>query len=46
MFKLLGTPAHDKKHVIYDAGHVLVEARSQHAADVLAWLDRYLGPVQ
>ncbi len=46
MFKFLGTPADHKKYVVYDAGHGLVEARSQYAAEVLAWLDRYLGPVQ
>ena len=46
MFERLSTPAGQKKHVVYDAGQVLVEARSQYAAEVLAWLDRYLGPVQ
>jgi dienelactone hydrolase len=46
MYRFLGTPAHDKKHVVYDAGHVLVEARSQYTAEVLAWFDKYLGPVQ
>jgi serine/threonine protein kinase/formylglycine-generating enzyme required for sulfatase activity/dienelactone hydrolase len=46
MFSLLGTPADQKKHVVYEAGHGLVEARSQMAAEVLAWLDKYLGPVQ
>jgi pimeloyl-ACP methyl ester carboxylesterase len=45
MFRLLGGPADQKKHVVYDAGHVLVEARSQMAAEVLAWLDTYLGTV-
>jgi serine/threonine protein kinase/dienelactone hydrolase len=46
MFRFLGTPADHKKHIVYDAGHGLVEARSQYTADVLAWLDRYLGTVQ
>lgn len=46
MFKFLGTAAGHKKHVVYNAGHGMVKARSQHAAEVLAWLDRYLGPVQ
>jgi hypothetical protein len=32
--------------VVYDAGHGLAEARSQVTAEVLAWLDKYLGPVQ
>jgi formylglycine-generating enzyme required for sulfatase activity/dienelactone hydrolase len=46
MFRFLGTPAADKKHVVYDAGHGLAEARSQVTAEVLAWLDKYLGAVQ
>jgi pimeloyl-ACP methyl ester carboxylesterase len=46
MFKFLGAPAEQKKHVVYDAGHVLVEARSQVQAEILAWLDKHLGPVQ
>jgi len=46
MFKFLGTPADHKKYVVYDAGHGLLDMRSQLATEVLAWLDRYLGPVQ
>ena len=46
MFKFLGTPPDRKKYVVYDAGHVLVEARSQFAAEVLAWFDKHFGPVQ
>ena len=46
MFKFLGTPDHLKKHVLYEAGHAVVEARSQLTADVLAWLDTHLGPVR
>lgn len=46
MFKFLGTPDHLKKHVLYEAGHAVVEARSQLTADVLAWLDAHLGPVR
>jgi eukaryotic-like serine/threonine-protein kinase len=46
MFRFLGTPDQQKKHIVYDAGHGLVEARSQFSADVLAWLDAYLGPVR
>ena len=46
MFTFLGSPADQKKHVVFDAGHVLLEARSQVPAEVLAWLDKYLGPVQ
>jgi dienelactone hydrolase len=46
MFRFLGTPGQEKKHIVYDAGHVLVEARSQLKSDVLAWLDEHLGPVR
>jgi eukaryotic-like serine/threonine-protein kinase len=41
MFKLLGTPAADKRHVIYDGGHVFPFARI--IKDTLEWLDKYLG---
>ncbi len=41
MFRLLGTPAADKRHVIYDGGHVFPFARI--IRDTLEWFDRYLG---
>ena len=41
MFRLLGAPAADKKHVIYEGGHVFPFARV--IKDTLDWLDRYLG---
>jgi predicted esterase len=44
LFKLLGTPAEHKKHVIYEgAGHV--PPRIELVREILDWLDRYLGPV-
>ena len=46
MFRFLGTPADRKKHVVFDAGHNFVEARSQFTAEVLAWFDKHFGPVQ
>ena len=42
-FQLLGTPAQDKRHVLYDAGHDI--PRTELIREVLNWLDRYLGPV-
>ena len=45
LFERLGTPAEHKRHVIFDAGHVADYPRSQTLREVLAWLDRYLGPV-
>ena len=38
----LGTPAEDKKWVVYDGGHSV--PRTQRIRESLAWLDRYLGP--
>jgi len=43
MFRLLGTPAEDKKHVILDSAHDILSLRSQTAREVLDWLDRYFG---
>jgi pimeloyl-ACP methyl ester carboxylesterase len=44
MFVLLGTPAADKKWVVYDGGHFV--PRDQLVKETLAWLDRYLGDVK
>jgi formylglycine-generating enzyme required for sulfatase activity/dienelactone hydrolase len=47
LFRFLGSPVGQKKHVIYPAGHgVLLEKRSQVIRETLDWFDRYLGPVQ
>jgi serine/threonine protein kinase/dienelactone hydrolase len=43
-FKLLGTPAKDKKLFLYDRGHSV--PRTQLAKESLDWMDRYLDPVQ
>jgi dipeptidyl aminopeptidase/acylaminoacyl peptidase len=44
MFTLLGTPAADKRHVVYEGGHVFPFARI--IKDTLDWLDKYLGVPQ
>jgi len=44
MFELLGTPAGQKRHVIYEAGHFV--PRDQLVKETLDWFDRYLGPVK
>ena len=44
MFKLLGTPADQKRSVLYPTGHAA--PRNQLIKEVLDWLDHYLGPVQ
>jgi dienelactone hydrolase len=43
MFRLLGTKADDKRHVLFDGGHV--PGRLAPVKPTLDWLDRYLGPV-
>jgi formylglycine-generating enzyme required for sulfatase activity/predicted esterase len=45
LYERLGTPVEHKRHVIFDAGHVGDYPRGQTVREVLAWLDRYLGPV-
>jgi hypothetical protein len=44
MFERLGTPAKDKRHVVFESGHTNLP-RSETIREVLGWLDRYLGPV-
>jgi hypothetical protein len=44
LFKLLGTPAADKKHLVYEVGHGTVPYREK-VREVLNWLDKYLGAV-
>ena len=43
LFRLLGTPERDKKHVVFDSGHV--PPWPDVVRETLDWLDRYLGPV-
>ena len=43
LFRLLGTPAADKRHALFDGGHVAPQQETMR--EVLAWFDRYLGPV-
>lgn len=45
LFRLLGTPQKDKRHFVFDGGHV--PSRLQRLIrEILDWLDRYLGPVE
>ncbi|MEO8054515.1 MAG: protein kinase [Acidobacteriota bacterium] len=44
LFRLLGTPDKDKKHVIYESGHA--PPRKDFIRESLDWLDKYLGPVK
>ncbi len=44
MFRALGAPSQDKRHVIFDSGHV--PPNELLIKETLDWLDRYLGPVK
>jgi hypothetical protein len=44
MFALLGTPAEDKKNIIYASGHLV--SRTDFMRETLNWYDKYLGPVK
>jgi cephalosporin-C deacetylase-like acetyl esterase len=47
LFESLGTPDEHKDHLTYPTGHVISgESREKMKRDVLAWLDKYLGPVE
>ncbi|HXI21913.1 MAG TPA: dienelactone hydrolase family protein, partial [Gemmatimonadales bacterium] len=43
LYRLLGTPADAKRHVVYDGSHFV--PRVALVRDVTDWLDRWLGPV-
>ena len=45
LFRLLGTPEKDKRHVLFDCGHSLLRTPDA-IRETLDWLDRYLGPVE
>jgi len=45
LFRLLGTPDKDKKHVIYEAGHGDLPYKDV-VRESLDWFDKYLGPVR
>jgi dienelactone hydrolase len=45
LFRLLGTPDRDKKHVVYEAGHGDYP-RAAAVRERLDWLDKYLGQVR
>jgi dienelactone hydrolase/predicted Ser/Thr protein kinase len=44
MFDLLGTPAADKKLILYETDHI--PPITEYIKETLAWLDKYLGPVK
>jgi pimeloyl-ACP methyl ester carboxylesterase len=44
MFRMLGTDQADKRHVVFDGGHIPPHP-NDIVKEILDWLDRYLGPV-
>ena len=44
MFDLLGTPAEEKRLILYETDHV--PPRAEYIKETLAWLDEYLGQVE
>lgn len=45
LFRLLGAPESDKRHVLFDSGHA-PPRKQEVMKEMLDWLDRYLGPVR
>ena len=46
LFELLGTPERHKKHIVFPGEHCLPwEYQEQYHAEIVKWLDQYLGPV-
>jgi dipeptidyl aminopeptidase/acylaminoacyl peptidase len=46
LFRLLGTPEKDKRHVIFETAHDVTVMRADFTREVLNWLDKYLGKVE
>jgi predicted Ser/Thr protein kinase/predicted esterase len=45
LFRMLGTPEADKRHVVFDTPHDISQDKAGLSREVLAWLDKYLGEV-
>jgi len=41
LFRLLGTPEKDKRHVVLEAAHDVMTARTEVVREVLAFLEKY-----
>jgi len=46
LYRLLGPAEKDKKHVVLETAHNVMQLRGQAAREILDWLDRYLGQVR
>ena len=45
LFDRLGTPAADKRHVVFDTPHDVRFRQAELTKEVLSWFDTYLGKV-
>ena len=46
LFRMLGAPAADKRHVVFDTPHDVRLRRGELVSEVLGWYDKYLGKVE
>jgi hypothetical protein len=46
LFRAVGTPDKNKRHVLFDGGHLNVMTQPRMMKEILDWFDRYLGPVE
>jgi cephalosporin-C deacetylase-like acetyl esterase len=46
LFRALGTPEKDKRHILVDGSHTNVMTQPRLMKEILDWFDRYLGAVQ
>ena len=46
LLNALGTPSKDKRHILFDGGHVNLQTRLDLIGEILRWLDQYQGPVK
>jgi eukaryotic-like serine/threonine-protein kinase len=46
LFRMLGTSAADKRHIVLDTPHDVTQQRPRLIREALGWLDRYLGTGQ
>ena len=44
MYRLLGTPEDDKRHLVFESGHSV--PREELEKESVSWLDKYLGPIE
>jgi serine/threonine protein kinase/dienelactone hydrolase len=45
MFRMVATPAADKRHVLFDTPHDVSQNKEGLSKEVLSWFDKYLGRV-